>query len=83
MPLAKQAGKQALLEVRVKHAGRRAGVRREVEDGRRVCRRDAGSRHRGDELPEGLALIGREGIDVDQGLDLRVAGGGVGDDRPP
>jgi hypothetical protein len=45
-----------------------------------VCRREhARARVGADELSDGLALRRREGIHVDQCLDLRIAGGGVGD----
>ena len=34
----------------------------------------------GDELQERLPGVGREGVDVDECLDVAVAGRGVGDD---
>ena len=36
----------------------------------------------GEQLREGLALRGREGVHVNEGFDLRVAGSCVGDNGP-
>ena len=76
-PLAMQDGNTVLLDVDVDGARECARVRL----GGHVRRRqDARTGVGGDELADGLALRGREGIHVDQRLDLLVAGGGVGDD---
>ena len=67
----------ALLDVDVGRARGCAGIRL---GGHVRGRQDARAGVGGDELADGLALGGREAVYVDQGLDLVVAGGGVGDD---
>jgi hypothetical protein len=75
------AGDQGRLDVGVDVAGRAAGVGHEVEHVGGVAAQ-ARSGHRAEEPAEGLALVGDERVHEHQGLDLWVADGGVGDDRP-
>jgi hypothetical protein len=42
----------------------------------------AGAGLGGGQLQQPLALVGDEGVDMHQRLDVGLAGGGVGDDRP-
>ena len=75
------AGDQGRLDVGVDVAGRAAGVGHEVEHVGGVAAQ-AGPGHGAEEPAEGLALVGDERVHEHQGLDLWVADGGVGDDRP-
>jgi non-heme chloroperoxidase len=75
------AGKHALLDVAVDVARRTAGIGHEVENGGRVGRCHARPRYCGRQLQERLARVRKEGVDIDQRLDIGVAGSGVGDDK--
>src|SRR4029077_19402875 len=72
------AGEHALLDVGVACAAGGARERDHVQ----VRGHDARPGIGGEQLRQGLALRGREGVHVNEGFDLRVAGGGVGDDGP-
>ena len=66
------------LEERLGVAFRRAGVAGEIENGSRVWDVERGART-AEDLEDGLALLGDEGVDVDEGLHIAAAGAGVRD----
>jgi hypothetical protein len=73
-------GEHLLLYVEVGVTFRCTGVAHEVKDGRRIVCKVRAWLLRG-EMHRVLTLVGDEGIDVDEGLHIRIRCGRVGDYR--